>query len=206
MAALGDPQTFSIGGRRFLRTFEGMLQWFSRRAETSRRAQELYGSVVAAARQPSFYRDLGVPDTPEGRFELVALHLFLALENLRQNAAERDLVQRTIEAFVTDMDDCMREMGVGDLTVPKKVRRAAAAFYERAGAYRRGLAEKNGPGLEDALANYVFNEVAADAEGTRALAGYVRKAASLLSATAFEQCVASGELMKLLARNEAEVS
>ena len=117
-----------------------MLQWFRRRAEARRRAQELYGSVVTAARQPSFYKDMGVPDTPEGRFELVSLHLFLALESLnRQRAAELDLTQRTIEAFVTDMDDCMREMGVGDLAVPKKVKRAAAAFYERAGAYRRGL-------------------------------------------------------------------
>ena len=86
-----------------------MLQWFRRRAEARRRAQELYGSVVTAARQPSFYKDMGVPDTPEGRFEMVSLHLFLALESLnRQRAAELDLTQRTIEAFVTDMDDCMR--------------------------------------------------------------------------------------------------
>ena len=108
-----------------------MLRWLRQRAETSRKAEELYGSVVTAARQPDFYGALGVPDTPEGRFELVALHLFLALEGLRgQGAAAEGLARRAIETFVVDMDDCMREMGVGDLTVPKKVKRAAAAFYE----------------------------------------------------------------------------
>ena len=113
---------------------------------------------MTAARQPFFYKDMGVPDTPEGRFELVSLHLFLALESLnQQRSAELDLTQRTIEAFVTDMDDCMREMGVGDLAVPKKVKRAAAAFYERAGAYRRGLSAPEKPDLEGSLETYVFS-------------------------------------------------
>lgn len=98
-----------------------MLHWFRRRAEVQRTAEKLYGSVVAAARNPGFYRGMGVPDTPEGRFELVALHLFLMLEGLKgQNAADPELAQRTIEAFVTDMDDCMREMGVGDMVVGKR--------------------------------------------------------------------------------------
>jgi cytochrome b pre-mRNA-processing protein 3 len=109
-----------------------MLQWFKRRAEAGRTAEELYGSVVTAARHRALYSDVGVPDTPEGRFELVALHLFLALEPIKSDSTAIELSRRTIEAFVTDMDDCMREMGVGDMAVGKKVKRAAAAFYERA--------------------------------------------------------------------------
>ena len=129
-----------------------MLQWFRKRTEASHRAEKLYGSVVTAARQPFFYKHMGVLDTPEGRFELIALHLFLVLEPLRRRGSdETALAQRTIEAFVTDMDDCMREMGVGDLAVPKKVKRAAAAFYERASVYRRGLAAGQGPDLEASL-------------------------------------------------------
>src|SRR4051812_8796887 len=126
-----------------------MLKWFNRRTETGRRARELYGAVVAAARRPIFYGPFGVPDTPEGRYELVALHLFLALEGIqdRCSVAERELVQRVIETFVTDMDDCMREMGVGDLAVGKKVKRAAAGFYERAADYRSGLADASPVGL-----------------------------------------------------------
>jgi cytochrome b pre-mRNA-processing protein 3 len=183
-----------------------MLQWFRRRAEAIRRAQELYGSVVTAARQPLFYKDMGVPDTPEGRFELVSLHLFLALESLNQQwSAELDLTQRTIEAFVTDMDDCMREMGVGDLAVPKKVKRAAAAFYERAGAYRRGLSQPEKPDLEAALEKYVFSVNAANTAGIAALAGYARKAASKLSAEPFDEHVTGGGLIGLLGNDEVEV-
>jgi cytochrome b pre-mRNA-processing protein 3 len=153
-----------------------MLQWFKRRSDAQRTAGELYGNVVAAARQPEFYSRYGVADTPEGRFELVALHLFLALEALKSQGGDtNDIARRTLETFVVDMDDCMREMGVGDLTVPKKVKRAAAGFYERAGDYRAALA-KDDAGLSDALIKHVFSGTP-PASGAPALAGYVREAA-----------------------------
>lgn len=179
-----------------------MLQWFRRRAEAGRTAGELYGSVVTAARQPAFYRHLGVPDTPEGRFELVALHLFLAVESLKQKGAETaGLLQRTIEVFVTDMDDCMREMGVGDMAVGKKVKRAAAAFYERAGAYRQGLASA-GPDLENSIARYVFGGAtgagASTSEGAAPLARYMRAVSLALSTEPFDTLVGSGQLDRLL--------
>jgi cytochrome b pre-mRNA-processing protein 3 len=182
-----------------------MLQWFRRRAEGRRRAGELYGSVVTAARQPVFYRDMGVPDTPEGRFELVALHLFLALEALKQrDLGQFDVTQRTIEAFVTDMDDCMREMGVGDLTVPKKVKRAAAAFYERAGAYRRALSGGHNLDLETSLGRYVFAGSRDTGNSIGELAGYVRNAAAALSVQPFDKLLASGGLLKPLSGRRAE--
>ncbi len=142
-----------------------MLQWLRGRSHIRRKAGEIYGAVVAAARQPAFYRQYRVPDTPEGRFEMVALMLFLVLERVKRLEPDGEaLTQATIEAFVTDLDDCMREMGVGDLTVPKKVKRAAAAFYERARYYRSSLADANSGGanatngdeLAEALARFVF--------------------------------------------------
>lgn len=152
-----------------------MLQWLRRRSEARRTAEELYGRVVAAARQPDLYRSIGVADTPEGRFELIALHLFLALEAMRGNADDGpDITQRAIEAFVADMDGSMREMGVGDLAVPKKVKRAAAAFYERAGAYRAALAASGNHELERALGRYALGSGAADETAARALSDYVR--------------------------------
>lgn len=188
-----------------------MLQWFRRRAEASRTAEKLYGSVVAAARHPAFYRDMGAPDTPEGRFELVALHLFLLLEGMkRQNPSDPELAQRTIETFVTDMDDCMREMGVGDMAVAKKVKRAAAAFYERAAVYRPALAEP-GRALEDSIAKYVFagamtGDHALAQDGAARLARYMRAATVLASAEPFGELVERGGLDHLLKDNEAEVS
>jgi cytochrome b pre-mRNA-processing protein 3 len=162
---------------------------------------------VASARQPAFYEAMGVPDTPEGRFELIALHLFLALESLKgrgQTAA--DLSQRTIESFVTDMDDCLREMGVGDLAVPKKVRRAAAAFYERAAAYRQGLAAVAPADLEASLASYVFAGTPRNDASTGRLARYVREAVARLSSDPFETLAASGKLARLLDASGTEVA
>jgi cytochrome b pre-mRNA-processing protein 3 len=182
-----------------------MLQWIRRRASAGRRAKELYGGVVTAARQPIFYERLRVPDTPEGRFELVSLHLFLALESLGQQDRTGDVKQRMIEAFVTDMDDCMREMGVGDLSVPKKVRRAAAAFYERASQYRRGLAPGSSPTLEESLKGYVFSGSPASQDAVAELAGYVRQAASALSDREFDAYVSGGELERILRSDEVRV-
>ena len=83
-----------------------MLQWLRSRSHIRRKAGEIYGAVVAAARQPVFYRQYRVPDTPEGRFEMVALVLFLVLERVKRvSTAGEALTQGAIEAFVTDMDD-----------------------------------------------------------------------------------------------------
>lgn len=145
-----------------------MLNWLKTRSEDRCRAKDLYGAIVTGARQPAFYSGCGVEDTPEGRYELIALHLFLVIERLKGGGAQADRVaQRVLEAFVTDMDDCMREMGVGDLSVGKKVKRSAAGLYERFASYRKALtvseadlAEQIGgfvPGKVDAavLARYV---------------------------------------------------
>lgn len=133
-----------------------MFDWLKNRAKDKSKAQKLYGAVVTLARTPSFYSQFGVPDTPEGRFEVVALMLFMVLERLKSGSGPDGLLRGTIEAFVTDMDDCMREMGVGDLVVPKRVKRAAAAFYERAGAYRAPLALKDEGKLTTELTRYAL--------------------------------------------------
>jgi cytochrome b pre-mRNA-processing protein 3 len=181
-----------------------MLRWLRQRAEISHKAGELYGSVVTAARQPAFYEVIGVPDTPEGRFELVALHLFLAIESLRQeDASAEKLTQCMIEVFVDDMDDCMRELGVGDLTVPKKVKRAAAAFYERATIYRRDLA-KTGPNLSTSLDSYILADASERRADTGALARYMQAASSALSEQPFDLFVESGTASRLLASSIAK--
>jgi cytochrome b pre-mRNA-processing protein 3 len=168
-----------------------MLRWLRRRVETGRRAEELYGSVVTAARQPAFYNVLGVPDTPVGRFELVALHLYLALEALQGTDAEA-VRQRAIEAFVVDMDDCMREMGVGDLTVPKKVKRAAAAFYERATVYNRDVSAAAQAGLTKSLHHWLWGGDPAQVGAAEALARYVCGASVALPNHDFAAWVRSG--------------
>ncbi len=133
-----------------------MLTWFLNRSASRRRASELYGAVVAFARRPFLYSEIGVADTPDGRYEMLVLHLFLVLERLRAAGEAGVEPSRTlIEAFVTDIDDNMREMGVGDLSVPKKVKKAAAAFYDRTAIYRAALRDSNGGELAATLGRLV---------------------------------------------------
>lgn len=115
-----------------------MLSWFRRRAEDRRTAIDFYGAIVTQARQPAFFASHGVLDTPEGRTALIILLMYPALERLQSAGAREQRVARYLsETFVTDIDDCLREMGVGDMSVPKKVKRAAQALGEHCLAYRR---------------------------------------------------------------------
>lgn len=160
-----------------------MLSWFKSASRNRATARELYGAVVAQSRRPEFYRDLCVPDTPEGRFEVIVLHLVLLLERLNaEGPAGRALGQIVSETFVTDMDDNMREMGVGDLTVPRKVKRAAAGLFERALAYRLALQPQAEPAALTALLAGLVGGEAAAPQAADALAGYVRRAVSALAA------------------------
>lgn len=137
--------------------------------------------IVTGARQPFFYSECGVEDTPEGRYEMIALHLFLVIERLKGAGPQADRVaQRVMEAFVTDMDDSMREMGVGDLSVGKKVKRSAAGLYERFRAYRKALAER-GDALSMAIGEFVPGITDA-----RTVAAYVESRARALTRTEAE--------------------
>ena len=137
---------------------------------------ELYGAIVAQARAPEFYRDYGVPDTVQGRFDLIVLHLVLLIDRLgREAGAARGIGQRLFDAFCRDLDDNLREMGVGDLAVPKRMRGFGEAFYGRQAAYLAAFAAADNRELEKALRRNIFQD--ADVErGAARLARYVRAA------------------------------
>jgi cytochrome b pre-mRNA-processing protein 3 len=140
-----------------------------------RSIDELYGAIVAQARRPDFYRDFGVPDTLAGRFDLIVLHLVLLIERLGRNAEEgRSIAQRLFDAFCRDLDDNLREMGVGDLAVPKRMRGFGEAFYGRQAAYLAAFASAGEGELEKALRRNIFADE--DAGGAMRLARYVRAA------------------------------
>ncbi|HLI99897.1 MAG TPA: ubiquinol-cytochrome C chaperone family protein [Bradyrhizobium sp.] len=137
--------------------------------------EAIYGMIVTRAREPLFYRDFGVPDTVNGRFDLLVLHLWMVLRRFRSVASGVDVSQALFDRFCEDMDANLREMGVGDLTVPKRMQAFGEAFYGRAAAYDvafdaspEALAQAvcknvlNGEGLEKArrLAHYSFATLA----------------------------------------------
>src|SRR5262245_48094906 len=95
----------------------------------------LYAAAIAQARQPVFYAGLRVPDTVDGRFELVALHVFLILQRLKSEPEATPFAQALFDTMFADMDRNLREMGVGDLSVGKKVKAMAQGLYGRIAAY-----------------------------------------------------------------------
>jgi cytochrome b pre-mRNA-processing protein 3 len=133
----------------------------------------LYGMIVAQGRAPAFYQHYGVPDTVNGRFEMIVLHLVLVLSRLKSEPdGPRKLGQGVFDLFCRDMDANLREMGVGDLAVPRTMQGMGAAFYGRQAAYEAAFAAAEPGALAAALARNVFGGEA----GPNAvrLAAYVR--------------------------------
>lgn len=122
-----------------------------------RAGYKLYGGAVTAAREPSLYRDFGVPDTLDGRFDMVGLHASLLIRRLRALPEPGPvLAQAVFDAMFSDMDINLREMGVGDLSVGRKVREMWEAFHGRAFSYEAALAAGDARLMADALARNVW--------------------------------------------------
>ena len=137
---------------------------------------ELYGVIVAQARATAFYRDYGVPDTVQGRFDLIVLHLVLLIDRMDRNGDRgRGIGQRLFDVFCRDLDDNLREMGVGDLAVPKRMRGFGEAFYGRQAAYLAAFAAADPQELEKALQRNIFPGTDVG-RGALRLAKYVREA------------------------------
>lgn len=117
------------------------LDRFFKPRKTHVAGRKLYVAVVDQARQPAFYEEFGVPDSVEGRFELYSLHVFLLLDRLRgQGLQAADTSQALFDTYVSALDDALREMGVGDLSVGKKMRKLGEAFYGRVKSYEAAFA------------------------------------------------------------------
>ena len=159
-----------------------MMFHFFRRNPANHSIASLYGTIVAQARAAPFYRIYGVPDTVNGRFEMVVLHTVLVLRRLESEPVPlRRLGQALFDRFCRDMDGSLREMGVGDLAVPDKMRKIGEAFYGRQAVYAAALAAPDQEPLIAALARNVFGAEAGSGLGAIRLATYVRAAADLLA-------------------------
>jgi cytochrome b pre-mRNA-processing protein 3 len=134
-----------------------LLPLLARRAPHERAGFLLYDAAVKAARDPYLYVVLGVPDTLDGRFDLIGLHAFLLIHRLRFLPDPGSaLAQAVFDAMFSDMDLALREMGVGDLSVGRRVRAMWEAFHGRARAYELALADESDDALPAALARNVW--------------------------------------------------
>lgn len=138
-------------------------------------AERLYRDLVNQARMPVFYRELGVPDTPEGRFEMVGLHVALVVRRLRAAGRPgRALAQELFDLMLADMDESLRHLGIGDLSVGRQMKRLAGHFYARLSVLDRALATVPAAPLAPMLRTNVYHGgTAPDAQQLEALASYV---------------------------------
>ncbi len=159
-----------------------MILRLFRRSPAAATIDALYGVIVAQARLPVFYEDFGVADTVEGRFEMVVLHLALLLRRLNKDAQGSAIGQKLFDVFCRDMDHNLREMGVGDLSVPKKMKTLAEAFYGRSKAYEAALSGGDPAALAAALGRNVLPGGSRRPGDAERLARYARRVAVDLDA------------------------
>lgn len=159
--------------------------WKHRRATQA--AEKLYRMAVRQSRLDVFYTRGGVSDTFEGRFELLSAHLSVLLYRLKvEGAAGKQLSQAVVDLFFADMDAALRELGVGDMSIAKRVRAMSEAFYGRLAAYDAGIAAAAEPGtLEAALRRNLYDGNAPD--------GTVARMAAYLSSVTGDLAAASRE-------------
>ncbi|MGN6550895.1 MAG: ubiquinol-cytochrome C chaperone family protein [Pararhizobium sp.] len=170
------------------RAIEGIfmiLSFFSRKKSDNRLiVDRLYASLTEAARLPLLYEEMDVPDTVMGRFEMVAAHVILFLRRARSgDRAVRDIAQEIVDEFFLDIDHSIRELGVGDMGVPKKMKKFGRMFYGRVDAYGKALDAGDEQALALALRRNIHPEAGAEASEMQGLASYM-----IHLARAFDRC------------------
>ena len=132
----------------------------------------VYSAIVAQSRQPVFYAEWGVPDTVTGRFDMISLHMALLFRRLRaETGDQKDFSQAVFDLFFKDMDRSLREMGVGDLGVPKRIQKMGNIFFGLLAAMNEALDRNDAVALQGVLIRNVYGETP-DAQ-VEALAAYL---------------------------------
>jgi len=149
------------------------------RSAYSAESHQLYSEIVGQARSPALYRTYGVPDTLDGRFELIVLHAFLLLNRLKDETALKPLTQDLFDVMFADLDQSLREMGVGDLSVGKKIKVMAQAFYGHMAAYEEALDQDT---LVEALERNLYGTVKVSHDVVAAMRDYVLDQRAALAA------------------------
>ncbi len=153
-------------------------------------AHALYTQIVARARDPVFFLSWSVPDTLDGRFELIALHAFLVLNRLKaERAASADLAQELFDTMFADLDRGLRELGASDIGVGRHVKEMAKSFYGRIVSYDRGLGGQ-GDELAEALRRNLYGTVTPPAEAVAAIARYMRREVATLAGQGLDNFLA----------------
>lgn len=157
-----------------------MFRSLLRRQPLERQALDLYALAVEQARQPDFYTALGVKDRIDSRFEIYTLHVLLLYVRLRhENDRGAELAQKLFDHYVSALDNVLRELGVGDVSVGKKMRKLGEALYGRMASYEKALNSGDISALQEAIARNVYESD--DNETAAALTRYAVDSHALLA-------------------------
>lgn len=178
MQAEGARQTGLLDCKMIVSLFRRTAQKTNQRI-----VDALFEHVVAAARQPRLYADWAIPDTPLGRYESLGLHMILVLHRTRDGGPQIEaLAQDLLDEFFKDIDHSIRELGIGDAGVPKRMKKLARMFYGRMGPYWEALDAGDQAKLAQALKRNIEPEDAAhDGLDANAIAAYMLVCANMLA-------------------------
>lgn len=154
-----------------------------------------YATLTSAARIPFFFTDLDVPDTVMGRFEMLTVVMILFFRRTANSAASgQELAQEIVDAFFQDIDHSIRELGIGDQTVPKRMKKLAGMFYGRLETYAAALEEKNAEKLASALQRNIYPQKQ-DAPSMRGLAEWMIAAEAALAEVSEDEISRGGAVL-----------
>ncbi|MCZ7463511.1 ubiquinol-cytochrome C chaperone family protein [Rhizobium rhizogenes] len=153
-----------------------------------------YETLTTAARTPGFYLDLGVPDTVMGRFEMLSVIMILYFRRTKSSGVSgQEIAQEIVDAFFQDIDHSIRELGIGDQGVPKRMKKFAGMFYGRLESYAAALDASDPVALAAALRRNIYPQADETAPALDGLAGWMMEASSALSGGS-EETIATGSL------------
>ena len=156
--------------------------WLRRRRRLSDHAHGIYSTILIHARQEAFFTRLGVPDTLDGRFDLVLLHAILVFRRLKRgDRGDRQLAQAVFDLMIADFDQSLRELGVGDTGITHRIKAMTEAYHGRVVAYEEALASRERTMLGDALTRNLYGTLKdPDPGAVGMLADYVKRAVAAL--------------------------
>jgi len=158
-------------------------------------AEQLYAAIVAQARQPVFYSELGLADTIPGRFELVSLHMFIVLDRLsNRGGLDDEVAQRLVDVMFLDMDDVARETGVGDMGVGPRIKKLARSFQSRLEYYKEAIEGDSRGTLPEAIIEIHFKEDIAQMPMAEQLADYVKAGQARVGGMSLDEMAAADAL------------
>ncbi len=165
--------------------------FFGRKRKNRELIERLYAVIVQHARLAEFYRDFGVPDTVDGRFELLTLYMTLVTRRLRAMASPGpDIAQDLVDLTFGQFEAALREMGVGDISIPKRMKVMAGAFLGRASAYDQALRSADRKGLEQALARNLYGKVSPPERAVEKIAENVNQSVTALENLSIDAYIA----------------